>query len=59
MVLIGEFFDFKTFFSVFAFGLIEKVYEIHGLTLLKVGVKILNFQRAARYFFEILTGCNS
>ena len=28
-------------------GLREKVYENNGLTLLKVGVILLNFQRAA------------
>ena len=44
-------------FSLQGIGLIEKVYEINGLTLLKVGVKLQYFQRAARYFFEILTGC--
>ena len=40
-------------------GLIEKVYEVNALKLVKVGFKLLDFQRAARYFFEILTGCNS
>ena len=35
-------------------GLTEKVWT-NILTLLKVGAKLLNFQRAASYFFEILS----
>ena len=37
----------------------RKVYELNELKLVKVGLKLLDFQPAARYFLEILTGCDS